>query len=1039
MSWDPLTGNAASLVAYTEIWWNDVDDRDTATLVGTTPGFVYTHTVEPDSTNYYWIRFVSEWGVYGYWNALAGTVGIAGPDAATLLSILTGAITESQLFSTLNARIDLIDNPTTGLVDSLNAEIANRLAGDASLQASIDSVAASTSANVFVNGFETGEFGDWTVPDDANVTNTLAADTGNYLFGSQGALATFDHVTPPTYEPDMLTEAIRVAIPTETGVAFSGLTVRISIYAKQPATNAAAEFATGYLVDTDVDVDSGWQKFTPGTEFERFDFSYAVPSGLDAADTHYVVLWADTANAGGGVIVDQVVVDVSGAAQDLSGIAANAAAISALDARVIATEDELLVVAQDITDLEADVYHVDTGLGATVTALNALDVRVTTAENNISSNASSITALNNTVTDPVSGVSANATNIQTLFSDVSINNGAISAHNTRINALETTVNGPEGVVATAAAVSQLQTDVTSNDGDILTNANAITALEATVNHVDTGVVANAGAITSLTARVTTNEDDIGSQATSITQLQTTVGGHTTSIETNATSIDGIHGQYTVKIDSNGNVAGFGLSNSSEVYNEVLGHSQFYVAVDTFAIYNPADPADVELTFFADTINNRVVMDGAFIREATITTAAIADAAIVNALIADAAIETANIADAAVTNAQIGDVIQSANWNPALGLGWHIDKQGTIQGSGIRLYDGSGNIILDAGGGIYEARIDNEAQEWLSIGDRPTTLTELNSLDGVKLAGIAENATANTFHRSVVDPIQTDGIVGDFWWNTTLNRLWQKQSTQFGPIWYQVSANEWDDVLDGNNTRPDNNATNSQVWYQDTPPNNPLQGSPHARINDIWYDTDGSGILRTLVTDETFGYAWTRVSDDTELHFTNNPIDAGNIGTYIAAAAIDTAYIKDAAIETAKLGDSALVIPTVGYNTWQPGWFGADGGVRRCAELTLTIPNVGQGTQSVMVQWFVAQEGQAAGPSRARYWVTRWGSGQGAVILMDEEVQTTDSWCSAVCIDTPPLIGAVGGSVTYSYRIDMDVYDDEVYLNSSTILATTVIR
>ena len=106
LTWDPIRYKGH---AYTEIWASGTNDLSTAVMIGQAPGTVYVDNVGAAATKYYWIRFVNQLGTIGEYNATAGTLGMTGNDPAYLLDVLTGSITESELYSELNSRINLID------------------------------------------------------------------------------------------------------------------------------------------------------------------------------------------------------------------------------------------------------------------------------------------------------------------------------------------------------------------------------------------------------------------------------------------------------------------------------------------------------------------------------------------------------------------------------------------------------------------------------------------------------------------------------------------------------------------------------------------------------------------------------------------------------------------------------------------------------------------------------------------------------------------------------------------------------------------
>jgi hypothetical protein len=89
------------------------------------------------------VRFVNILDTAGPFNAVSGVFAETQPDVEYLLDVLTGQITESQLFSELGARIDNIEVNTT----AIQTETTIRAAADSSLASQITTVSAVTNAN----------------------------------------------------------------------------------------------------------------------------------------------------------------------------------------------------------------------------------------------------------------------------------------------------------------------------------------------------------------------------------------------------------------------------------------------------------------------------------------------------------------------------------------------------------------------------------------------------------------------------------------------------------------------------------------------------------------------------------------------------------------------------------------------------------------------------------------------------------------------------------------------------------------------------
>jgi hypothetical protein len=160
--------------SHTEIWRHDQNILGDAQLVGISSGISFVDPVGEGASYYYWARHVSLYDIQGPFNAIDGTLAETALNVVELLNVLTGAITESQLFAALGARINLIDDPTTGLVkkvEDLEIVYGDTVSAAASAAAAATSASAAVSAQTAALLAQTGAE---TARDEAVVAKTSA-------------------------------------------------------------------------------------------------------------------------------------------------------------------------------------------------------------------------------------------------------------------------------------------------------------------------------------------------------------------------------------------------------------------------------------------------------------------------------------------------------------------------------------------------------------------------------------------------------------------------------------------------------------------------------------------------------------------------------------------------------------------------------------------------------------------------------------------------------------------------------------------------
>ncbi|SHK68103.1 phage tail tip protein J-related protein [Halomonas caseinilytica] len=294
------------------------------------------------------------------------------------------------------AQLTTIDTTYADKVAALSSRIGE-------LSATIDALPQ------FSSGFEPGaDFDQWTVGDD----DTLTADTSDPFAGVQSALITSTAGDPGSGNT---TGGTYAAIPSGATDAFEGYEVIVSIAARQPDSNASAEFAVAY--STASVGNSGWQRFSPGPTWDTYEFRYTVPEGSNST-TDYIGIWGDTAGGGGGVMIDAVNVRRANAeiqeitalleqeqAARVDGDKANALNHQNLktafeDNRAQVSRDlqsltdETQSLGRDLTALEADYEDNKAAVGQELTVLSddtqAIAGRLNTAESTIGEHTASI-------------------------------------------------------------------------------------------------------------------------------------------------------------------------------------------------------------------------------------------------------------------------------------------------------------------------------------------------------------------------------------------------------------------------------------------------------------------------------------------------------------------------------------------------------------------------------------------------------------------------------------------------------------------------
>jgi len=138
LSW--AGGFKHDLVAATEVYRSTSNSLATASHIGSTSSFIYTDTVEPSTTNYYWVRFISPAGVPGPYNATAGTSAVTSsindaiPDATINVAKIANLVVDmADVTGTLTASQVSTGLITSNMVDAAGIS-ANKITMDGNIE-----------------------------------------------------------------------------------------------------------------------------------------------------------------------------------------------------------------------------------------------------------------------------------------------------------------------------------------------------------------------------------------------------------------------------------------------------------------------------------------------------------------------------------------------------------------------------------------------------------------------------------------------------------------------------------------------------------------------------------------------------------------------------------------------------------------------------------------------------------------------------------------------------------------------------------------
>ena len=561
-------------------------------------GQIFALASNPATTWRLWITWESVDGVQSL--PAGGTHGIearTGEDVQALLEVLQGSITETELFESLGQRIDLIDDPTSGLVKQLGdvqAVLGSTVSSASSAAASAQSA---TEALLAAAGASSANVSAIQAASDA-VSAKLAA-----IAAQSGADTAKDQA-----------QGFRTQAQTAQANA-SGFASQASESATSAAGSASRASQKAQLASESSDLAQG--KASAAASAAAQASSYATAAETASSASNAAKLSAESA-------------------RDEASGKASAATSASNTATTKATE-----AAQSASAAQQNATQASTKAGEASTSASQASSSATSAAGSASEAATSAATASQAATNAGNSASSAATSASNASSYATSAETASSASTSAKVAAQSARDAAQ-VSASAAATSASSASTKASEAGQSAISASNAATQASTSEANAGTYKNQASVSATNAA---NSAAAAAQDyTAVTARLNSAGGAGVTVEqslaSSASSITGLKGQYTVKIDANGYVAGFGLASTAINGSTV---SDFIVRADRFSIANPSGPAlspivPFTVTTSAQTVNGVAVpagvyIDSAFIKNGTITSAKIGDAAIDNAKIA----------------------------------------------------------------------------------------------------------------------------------------------------------------------------------------------------------------------------------------------------------------------------------------------------------------------------------------------------------------------------------------------------------------------
>lgn len=599
-------------------------------------GTTYALPTNPATTWHLWVKWETSDGVLSATPA-GGTNGVgvtSGQDVSHLLEALTGQLQQSQLSTSLSARINLIDASSTVL-----GSVAYRVSQEAAAraQALLDEAAARTTADSALQ----------------TQINTLSAASSDGL--SQMAAAVQEEQVA-RIAGDNAEASSRLALAAQMRGAYTGTDIA-QVTTGLLFSEAQARANSDSAIVTSVNTLSA----TVATKNKTYQQAAAPTAGMTAGD-----VWYDSDDSNKPYRYD----GSAWVATEDTRIAANTAAITA-EQTARANADTAL--ASRATDLEAIVNSATDGNAALKARIASEESARASGDTAISTTVTSLTATVNTKTKTYLQAAAPTSGMTTgdIWYDSDDGNRAY-----RYSGSAWVQVDDARIAANAAAITAEQTARANADSAL---ASQITTLSATVN----------GNAASLQQEITTRASETGGLLAQYT-VKTDIAGHVAGFGLASTASNAAPtSSFIVRADQFAVAPPSVSSTAAPTANLYKG----MVWVDTSVTPNvtryydgsawsttpQALPFVIQAT--PTTLNGVDVPPGVYMPAAFIMDGSIGNVKIGNAAIDDAKVASLSAAKLTAGDGTIGGILKSENYVPGQ-TGWAVFKSGDAEFSDV---------------------------------------------------------------------------------------------------------------------------------------------------------------------------------------------------------------------------------------------------------------------------------------------------------------------------------------------------------------------